>query len=227
MGDVQVTSNIEAPRAVRLFEAWAEQRLSDGRLGLLVGVRDLNAEFYASEVSGLFIGAAHGIGTELAQTGLNGPSIFPITALSVRVDYVAPSGAYVRAAAFDGVAGDPERPARTSLRLTRHDGALLVAESGASVADDAWRKASVGVWRYTERFDRIDGGRPRFLWSVRPRRTRVEGRREHVCPHRLGQSGRASDRRRVGAGARRAAGARVGTTNLGWASPLPTTRRPT
>ncbi len=159
VGDIQVTSNIEAPRAVRLFEAWAEQRLWDGRLGLLVGVRDLNAEFYASEVSGLFIGAAHGIGTELAQTGLNGPSIFPITALSVRADYVAPSGAFVRAAAFDGVAGDPDRPARTSLRLTRQDGALLIAESGVERGrSGAWRKASVGVWRYTERFDTISGG---------------------------------------------------------------------
>ena len=160
VGDIQVISNIEAPRAVRLFEAWAEQRLLGGRLGLLVGVRDLNAEFYASEVAGLFIGAAHGIGTELAQTGLNGPSIFPVTALSVRADYVDPRGVYLRAAAFDGVAGDPDRPARTSLRLTRQEGALLVAESGLERSDGAWRKAAVGAWRYTDSFDRIGDASP-------------------------------------------------------------------
>ncbi len=156
VGDVQVVSSIEAPRAVRLFEAWAEQRLSEGRVGLLVGVRDLNAEFAASDAAGLFVGAAHGIGTELAQTGLNGPSIFPITALSVRADYVSPSGAFARVAAFDGVAGDPDRPARTSLLLDRDDGALLIAEVGAT-HEGAWRKVALGAWGYTEQFDQIDG----------------------------------------------------------------------
>lgn len=156
VGDVQVVSSIEAPRGVRLFEAWVEQRLLEGRVGLLVGVRDLNAEFAASDAADLFVGAAHGIGTELAQTGHNGPSIFPITALSVRADYVSPSGAFARVAAFDGVAGDPDHPNRTSLRLDRDDGALLIAEVGAA-REGAWRKVALGAWGYTDQFDRIDG----------------------------------------------------------------------
>ncbi|HYR32536.1 MAG TPA: carbohydrate porin, partial [Gemmatimonadales bacterium] len=46
VGDVQGVSNLEAPAAVRLEEAWLQQNLLDNRLSWLVGRYDLNTEFY-------------------------------------------------------------------------------------------------------------------------------------------------------------------------------------
>src|SRR2546422_1304241 len=55
VGDVQGVSNLEAPAAVRLEEAWLQQNLLDNRLSWLVGRYDLNTEFYRLQSGALFI----------------------------------------------------------------------------------------------------------------------------------------------------------------------------
>jgi porin len=71
--DLQVVSNIEAgTQAFRLYEAWVETDIGDDA-SLLFGLYDLNSEFDALDSAGLFINSAHGIGTDIAQSGENGP----------------------------------------------------------------------------------------------------------------------------------------------------------
>ncbi len=154
VGDAQAVSNIETgTRAIRLYEAWIDQKFGNVA-SLRVGLYDLNSEFDALDASGLFVSSPHGIGTDFAQSGQNGPSIFPSTSLAARVAFAPAEGWTVRAAIFDGVPGDPARPGRTAVKLGKGDGALMVGEVEAPLAGG---KLLLGHWRYTAAFDRVDG----------------------------------------------------------------------
>jgi porin len=155
IGDAQATSNIETGnRAIRLYEAWIDQKIG-ANVSLRAGLYDLNSEFDTLEAAGLFTSSAHGIGTDFSQSGRNGPSIFPSTSLAARVQVAPATGWVVRAAVLDGVPGDPDRPRRTAILLGQRDGALLVGEVEAPVADG---RLLFGHWRYTAKFDTIEGG---------------------------------------------------------------------
>lgn len=152
-GDAQVVSNIEAGvEALRLYEFWVDAPLGDNA-SLLVGLYDLNSEFDALETSSLFIGSAHGIGTDISQAGENGPSIFPVTSLAARLQIDVADKIAVRVAVLDGVPGDPARPSRTAIKLGNGDGALLIGE--ADYGDENARVIA-GAWGYTEDFDTHD-----------------------------------------------------------------------
>jgi porin len=167
--DVQGVSNIEAPEAVRLEEAWLQQNLLGNRLSLLVGRYDLNTEFYRLQSGGLFLNSSFGIGPELGLSGVAGPSIFPNTAVGTRVDF-KPSPNFVwRAAVLDGVPVD--RPGNGIRLFAPGDGALLVGEVallarpdtagmprqrrfriGRGLARPYSGKLALGAWYYTARF---------------------------------------------------------------------------
>ncbi|MGN6496317.1 MAG: carbohydrate porin [Tsuneonella sp.] len=149
-GDAQTVSNIETGvRAVRLYEAWLEHDLTPAA-SVRVGLYDLNSEFDALDASALFIGSAHGIGTDISHSGRNGPSIFPVTSLAARFALQASRKLTVRAAVLDAVPGDPDHPARTAILL--RDGALGIAEAD-------WRSGKLrvlaGAWGYSRPQDRL------------------------------------------------------------------------
>lgn len=68
VGDLQVTSNIEAYGTFKLYEAWYEHSLTDS-LTFLFGLHDYNSEFYALEHSAGLINSSFGIGVDTAQVG--------------------------------------------------------------------------------------------------------------------------------------------------------------
>ncbi|MCG8371318.1 MAG: carbohydrate porin [Proteobacteria bacterium] len=150
VGDAQAVSNIETGvRALRLYEAWANVRV--GRHSeLLFGLYDLNSEFDALESSALLMGSAHGIGTDISQTGLNGPSIFPVTGLALRLATQWNDRWSTRLAILDGVPGDPEDPRDTAIRLSEEEGALLIGE--IDYTHDRSRLL-LGAWGYTASFN--------------------------------------------------------------------------
>jgi porin len=155
-GDAQVISNIETGvDAARLYEAWIDQRFLDDRASLRLGLYDLNSEFDAVETAGLFINSAHGIGTDFAQSGENGPSIFPLTSLALRAEVVLNDNWLVRTAVLDGVPGDPAHPKRTAIKLGDGDGALLVGEVNF---ESGPVRSGFGYWRYTARFEDLVTG---------------------------------------------------------------------
>lgn len=148
--------NIEAPtHAVRLYQAWVQQNFMDDKISVLAGLHDLNSEFYVTDTSGLFINPTYGIGTEMAATGDNGPSIFPVTSLGVRVNVQPTDVTYIRGAVYDGVPGDVDNPRGTHVQFKDNDGALLVGEAG--VQSDDIGHFGVGAWTYTaQREDQRD-----------------------------------------------------------------------
>ena len=153
VGDLHVVSNIDAPRAWRLFEAWLDWATADERFSVRAGLYDLNSEFDVSETGGLFLNSAHGMGTDYAQSGLNGPSSFPVSSLALRVQTAIGEGGYAQFAVMDGVPGDPDDPESNEIDLSGDDGALIAAEFGWSGGD--WRKLAVGGWLYTGDFSSL------------------------------------------------------------------------
>ncbi len=150
-GTVQGVDNIEvSARTAKLYEAWIEQNFMDDQFSLRTGLYDLNSEFYVTDSSGLFINSTFGIGTEIAQTGVNGPSIFPTTSFGGRFKWQPDEKTYVQVAVLDGVAGDPHNPQGTHVQFNDRDGVLGIAE--ASHTFDFARFA-VGAWEYSERSD--------------------------------------------------------------------------
>ncbi|MGE0742204.1 MAG: carbohydrate porin [Hyphomonadaceae bacterium] len=148
LGTLQGVDNIEVARhRARLFEFWVEQAWNGG--SVRAGLYDLNSEFYANESAGLLIAPAFGIGSELAATGANGPSIFPSTAIAIRGRFDVSENSSVMVAVLNadaGVFGDPG-----GVDTSFDDGVLLIAEY-------EWRgpmRIAFGGWGYTEEQDDI------------------------------------------------------------------------
>jgi porin len=150
VGDIQMVSNIEAYRTLKLYQCWFEQSFPSVGLSFLFGVFDLNSEFYVTPSSALFLNGSHGVGIDLGQSGLNGPSIFPNTSLAFRLRY-APEGALsFSAAVFDGMPGSPDDCNSFDLSVNGQEGYFLIGET-AFEQSDAFKYAA-GVWYYTGAF---------------------------------------------------------------------------
>ena len=166
-GDAMVVSNIDAPRAARLYEAWLDYTFDPRRQGSLrFGLYDLNTEFDTSDSRALFVNSSFGVGHELGQSGLNGPSIFPVTSLALRFAVKPHDDWLLLTAVLDGVPGDPDDPTATTVRLDPDDRALLIAEVQRTLPRGA--KLAAGTWRYTKDGPRIDD---ELLGGVPPRTT--------------------------------------------------------
>lgn len=179
-GSFMGVSNIEVnTNTAKLYQAWLAQSLADDKFLILTGLYDLNSEFYSTDSSGLFLHPTCGIGPELAQTGFNGPSIFPTASLGVRVKWQPSPMLSVQAVALDAVPGNPKNQQGTHIIINTGEGALLVSEIALHPAIYGYRtkpqkaertdpgqtqntqeekyepvsKYAVGVWRYTARFD--------------------------------------------------------------------------
>lgn len=148
VGDAMTVSNIDAPEAVRLYEAWVQWESSAAHaLSLRLGLYDLNSEFDMSDGRSLFLHSSHGIGHELGQTGANGPSIFPVTSLALRAAWSPAQRWRALVAVLDAVPGDPEHPSSNAIRVSGDEGALAIAE--LQWAGERVTKLSLGHWRYT------------------------------------------------------------------------------
>ncbi|MEZ5459394.1 MAG: carbohydrate porin [Steroidobacteraceae bacterium] len=153
-GDAQGPSNIEAPQALRLLEFWADWRPGgSNRHSLRTGLYDLNSEFDALPSAALFLHSSQGIGADLGLSGQNGPSIFPVTGLALRYRHEAGNGLTLLAAVIDGVPGDPDKPRRTTLRLSSAEGLLGIVE--LSFARARLTKLAAGAWHYSATFDEL------------------------------------------------------------------------
>lgn len=153
-GDIQVASNIEADEATRLYQIYYERGSEDDDSGFLVGLWDLNSRLDVIPPAGVFINSSHGIGAEYALSGEFGPSIFPVTSLALYGHYRPHEGVWLRGAVLDGVPGDPDKPHRTRIELSKDDGALLAGEAEWAMSSNWTAKA--GLWHYTSQFERVD-----------------------------------------------------------------------
>jgi len=177
VGDAQGVSNIEAPAKWKLEEGWLQQNLFGNRFSVLVGRYDLNSEFYLLQSASLFLNSSFGIGPEFSQSGVEGPSISPNTAVGVRFAVRPTEEIVFRTAVLDGV--PVERPNGTQKIFARDDGVLVVGEAvyvnqplgteqprtrafriGRNCCGTYTSKFAVGAWYYTARFDDLIKTRP-------------------------------------------------------------------
>ena len=148
VGSLEGVDNIEVSRGRgRVYDAWIEQSFAQGQGAVLVGLYDLNSEFYANDSAALLLGPAFGIGSELAATGSNGPSIFPSTALAVRGRWTTGSSGYLQAAVANARAGTIGDSGGVNVGFD--EGVLAIAEAGFTGPG----KLAAGVWRYSARQD--------------------------------------------------------------------------
>jgi porin len=155
-GGAQGLDNIEAKvDTVAVFQAWIERALLNDRASVLLGLLDLNAEFQVTESSTTLIHPGFGTASELEQTGLNAPSVFPVSSLALRGLWRFDENLSLRAAVFDGVPGDPNSPYGTHIKLGHGDGTLTIAEIAYSRKPSEYgvNKLAFGTWRYSMRFD--------------------------------------------------------------------------
>jgi porin len=166
-GTFQGVDNIEVPiSSTKMHEVWYEQAF--GLWSARAGLYDLNSEFYVTEASALYLNPSFGVGPDIAQTGRNGPSIFPYASAGVRLSWRQPEGGYLQSVVLDGVPSDPNRPKGTHVRFDKGDGALWVTEGGwessGADSDKVRRKLGLGLWRYSLRADDLidtdAGGNP-------------------------------------------------------------------
>lgn len=165
---VQTVSSLEGPDEFKLFLAWIEQTLWDGRISLKAGVYSLDTEFDFKESANLFINGVFGTGLDISETGITGATIFPNSALGARF-YIEPVDRwYFQAAVMDGVPGHPKRNAGTHTILDDDDGLQIAAESGyqTKLKGDRLGKVAFGSLVYTTRLpdlvDRDALGNPVF-----------------------------------------------------------------
>jgi len=176
VGDAQGASNLEGPTGTQVEELWLQHNFKGSGASLLVGIYDLNSEFYRLQAAGLFVNSAFGIGPEFAQSGVEGPSIFPRTSAGLRLALKPTADTVLRAAVLDGV--PLVRPDGSHAAFRGGDGLLIVGEFAmltrpgtgadrpASMRDRIGRfssltpyddKLAIGAWHYSGRFaDLVD-----------------------------------------------------------------------
>lgn len=150
-GSLAGVSNIETGSSTgQFYQAWLQQNFADDRASVLAGLYAIDSEFYVTDSSGLFLEPPYGMATDLAQTGKNGPPVFPLGALGIRLKYTG-SSFYLQGALTDGVPGDPNNAQGTQIRLNKGDGTLAIAEFGYMPEDEEGTisKTAIGLWRYT------------------------------------------------------------------------------
>lgn len=178
VGSFVGVDNIETNANTAQFaDAWLQKNFSGDRLSVLAGIYSVDSEFYVTDTSSVFMQPPYGMANDMAQSGRNGPPIFPIGALAARLKYTAPDrNFYLQSALADGVPGDHDNPYGTHVKLGHGDGTLLVAEFGytppakpegtiapAPKADEeheSFNKTAVGFWRYSARFHDLDPANP-------------------------------------------------------------------
>jgi porin len=175
VGDAQGVSNIAGPHGNVIEELWVQHNLGAGTLSLLAGIYDLNSEFYRLASASLFLDSAFGIGPELAQSGIAGPSIFPRTSAGVRVGWKPAATLVVRAAVLDGQPVMRPNGERGLFRagdgwLGVFEAAWLSRAASSTVAqgdprrrigrfaalERAEDKLALGTWHYRARLPEID-----------------------------------------------------------------------
>lgn len=156
--DIQTADAIDAVPMTRLFEAWIEKRFGseEHNIAVRAGLMDVNADFDSIVTANWLVNSSQGIGADIARSGLNGPSIYPVSSLGIRASWTPNKRWTARLAVLDGVPGDPARPrAFVVARLAPRDGALTIGQ-----VDYRWSEKgrfAVGLWTYSRLRPMLDG----------------------------------------------------------------------
>lgn len=148
-GDLQYASNLEAVDTIKLQEAWYEHTLPEWQSSLLLGMHDLNRDFYVLNYGNLFFNSSFAIGADITQVSL---STFPFSSLGIRYSFMPEGGQYLHVAMYDGVPGDPEHPGSAHVQFNPGDGAFTIVEGGLITDEKRYAKLGFGAWHHTAEY---------------------------------------------------------------------------
>ena len=129
VGDFSNVSNISGYNTVRLQELWLEQGFWRKRASLRLGVLAVDAEFFTSSYSSLFLNGTLGAFT-LVGANLPNPAIYPVAAPGVRLLVQPVSFFLFQAGVYGGDSGgsQDENTHGINFNLRSGDGAVVFSE---------------------------------------------------------------------------------------------------
>ena len=131
--NLNVVSNIEADRSIRLFELWYGQSFRGGKVDLKIGQQSADLEFIVSLYGGLFVNSSFGWPTLAAVDLPSGGPAFPLGTPGIRLR-VQPTGALTALlGAFDGSpaglgSGDPQVRDASGAKFDVRSGVFVIGE---------------------------------------------------------------------------------------------------
>ena len=162
VGNLQIVSNIEATRDIKLYNLWIEQKLLGDRLSIRIGQEGANDEMMITQYGALFLNSSFGFpGLPAADLPSGGPN-YPLATPFARVRYqptdrIALTGAiYTDNPAPPGT-GDPQLRDAGGTAFRLNDAALMFGELWYSINQDPDATGppgtyKLGVWYSSSRF---------------------------------------------------------------------------
>ncbi len=151
VGDIQISSNIEAEPNTRLYQFWYQHQI--GNLSITVGQHDLNSEFAFTDFGGLFLNSSFGIQPDIST---NVPvSIFPIASLGGIIKWNISDQFTLMAAVYDGNPGDEaSNPNSIDWKINSEEGFTTIYEIQYNFIKDSLTMGSykLGIWHHTADF---------------------------------------------------------------------------
>ena len=165
LDNLSPVSNIEALPSTRLYEAWIEQVLLDGKVGIKAGQIGADTEFFVSQYATLFVNSTFGWPNITSYDLPSGGPAYPLATPGLRLRLSPTATWTLLAGVFDG---DPAGAARlgsdadpqvldpngTNFRVT--DPPLAIAEAALTYGDKDGRLLpgilKFGGWEHFGRF---------------------------------------------------------------------------
>lgn len=144
VADIHGVDNNETDPGGALLEAWVDLVPVKG-FAVRLGQIDVNAQFDAIETAAVMLNSGHGMGTEFATSGDNGPGAYPATGFGISTE-VRRRNWVVRAAALDG------SPGLDGDKIYGKSSTLFVGQVGFE-QDDRFK---VGIGGYL--YEKVGGG---------------------------------------------------------------------
>lgn len=164
LGNLFVTSGIEALSSTRLYELWLEQTLLDNKVAVRAGQLAADTEFLVSQYAGLFVNSTFGWPAIAAANLPSGGPAYPLATPGIRVK-IAPAPRFsAMLGVFDGDPagpgpagpgpGDPQRNDRGGVEFRARDPAFVIGEAalGYGAKDTLSGTVKFGGWTHLGRF---------------------------------------------------------------------------
>ena len=162
VGNLMTVSNIEALPATRLYEAWMEQKLADGKMAVRAGQLGADTEFVTSTYASLFINGTFGWPVIHASDLPTGGPSYPLATPGVRLGFYPTEQLSMLVGVFNGdPAGvgvvEAQVANRHGLNFRVHDPAFLISEVQFKYGDDKSPTglsgtAKIGAWTHLGKF---------------------------------------------------------------------------
>ena len=163
IGNLMAASNLEALPATRLYEAWIEQKLADGKLAMRAGQLGADTEFLSSSYASLFINSTFGWPMITAADLPSGGPAYPLATPGLRLGLYPTDRLSLLLGLFNGdPAGsgnpDPQVANRYGLNFRVRDPAFVISEIQYKYGDDKSPTglsgtAKLGAWTHFGRFN--------------------------------------------------------------------------